>query len=383
MKNWQSFGLFICVLSSLGCRARPPAERLPTEKEANAEEVVANYGPRRLRVFPAQPNDAAPPLAPQGYLILASERPELAAVFRPLAFFAKKPPLGTLARAGAEVFVADHVVEAVAPGTPPGTRPINGAALRVYDRDGKVGIQVALTPKAACAEPLPPLLQSAGSRIRVLLRCPVEHQAILLSLDAAAQILPEEERVVAGADPAELFLHQPDADYLLSGRQVMRVGPEAHTLPTIGTVPPPGGDADTRELVRMGSLLLVVDGAAGRVIAMDALSMGWRFEKRFFTSSGQAGRVLRLRAALAAPDRLAIVTAEATPRGTKLFGTGLTLDAQASESPPRLFLGEPLSSAQSDHELVSIAQESGGGALLVYSHLGNSGPMVALRKLNL
>src|SRR6185295_6400997 len=64
--------------------ARSDIARLPTEKEAGPEKVVVNYGPRLLRLFPTPPTGAAADALSQGYLILASERPELPAVFRPL-----------------------------------------------------------------------------------------------------------------------------------------------------------------------------------------------------------------------------------------------------------------------------------------------------------
>ena len=71
-----------------------------------------------------------------------------------------------------------------------------------------------------------------------------------------------------------------------------------------------GGDAETRDLVMAGDLLLVVDGAAGRVIGMDRLSMGWKLEKRFYID----GAVQRLRVC-ASPNRLQIVLAERTDAG--------------------------------------------------------------------
>lgn len=189
--------------------------------------------------------------------------------------------------------------------------------------------------------------------------------------------------VPAGVTLLELYLHQPDADYLLSGRQVVRIGPDKQALPTIGTVPPPGGGAETRDLLRAGPLLLVIDGGAGRVIAMDARNMGWRFEKRFITSSGHGGRVTRLRAALGTPNRLYIVTAEETSAGQGLYGLGLTLEEKATETPQRLSLDPKLGRLPSNHELLPVAAEDGGGVLLCYSRPGNTGPEVAVHRLEL
>jgi hypothetical protein len=294
------------------------------------------------------------------------------------------PPPGFVARAGTLCFVAEHVVESALPeqGVADAAQT---ARFFVYDRDGKTKTESKVPLPAACTEELPPLVQCDNGRVFALLRCPKEQRSILLHLDAEARL--KKSRVLSEAAAAELLLHQPDADYVLAGRQVMRVGADDTALPTIGTVPPPDGDADTRELVRAGDLLLVIDGAAGRLIAMDAQRMGWRFEKHFPTGRARGkkgapalGQVTRVRAALGAGDRLYVVTAETGKEGQELFGVAVPLDEKSLGS-ARLRLGVVPSGARSDHELVPISKSAAGGALLVYSHLGNSGPLVALRKL--
>lgn len=196
---------------------------------------------------------------------------------------------------------------------------------------------------------------------------------MVLRLDAALAV--RAARTVEGAGAVELFLHHGDSDYLLQARQVLRVPPQG--LAVIGSVPPPGGDAETRELLVSGELLLVVDGAAGRVIGMDRQSMGWRLEKRFAFE----GSVQRLRAAVTA-KRLQLVVAE---RGelqkTELIGIGLSLDPGKRDSglPQRLLLGA--GPAHSDHELLPLA--SGEGVVLVRTHDGNTGPLVALSYLQM
>jgi hypothetical protein len=211
----------------------------------------------------------------------------------------------------------------------------------------------------------------------VLARCAVEDQAMVLRLDKT--LTAQAARAVDGAGAVELFLHHGDSDYLLQARQVMRVPPQG--LPVIGTVPPPGGDGETRDLVMASDLLLVVDGAAGRVVGMDRQSMGWKLEKRFYFE----GSVQRLRAAASA-SRLHIVVAErGEGQKTELVGIGMSLlpGQRDSSLPQRLLLGA--GPAQSDHELAPIADpnDSVGGSVLVRSHDGNTGPLVALSYLRM
>jgi hypothetical protein len=384
MKRLTPFWISLLGFFLWGCRSKAPEARLPTDKEVAAESVVVNYGPRLLRVFPIELGSPVPDATKGAYLILASERPQLPAVFRSLGVTMQAPLPGFIARAGTLAFATDHVVQAAAVSPPSASPDPLSARFVVYDKEGKVGVPRAVALPAPCTQDLPPLVQADAGRVYALVRCLAEKRAIVLTLDPQAHLLSA--RVQEGVAQTEVFLHQPEADYLLAGRQVLRVSSDgsANNGTTIGTVPPPGPDntAETRELVRAGELLLIVDGAAGRVIAMDALRMGWRFEKRFFISSGSGGRVVRLRAALAAPDRLHIVTAEATRHGQELFATVLPLDSADGAPPPRVFLG-PAVETGSDHEVVPVAPRSGGGSLLVYSHRGNTGPLVALRRLSL
>jgi hypothetical protein len=377
----RSAGVLVALLLLGGCRPRLPTPRLPTATEAEPERVIVNYAPPMLRVLPTAAAFAPAPAVAHGYVLLASEQPGLPATFRPLGVTVQAPPSGFVARAGALTWTGGRVVEAP---PPPAAGPTRVANFLRYDRDAKRADPLAVPLPVACSQlaERPPLLQSVGDRIYAVVRCPAEQRAILLTLDSEVQLIAA--RVVEGALPTEIFLHQPDADYLLGGRQLLRLGPDPQALPTIGTVPPAGddGSGQSRELVRSADLLLVVDGAAGRVIGMEPSGLAWRFEQHFYTS----GRVVRLRAALAQPRRLLIVTAERgepPAAAAELFGTALPIAARAGEAAVRLRLGVPFGGpARSDHELVPVAAASGGGALLVFTHLGNSGPLVALRRLS-
>src|SRR6185295_1750767 len=169
----------------LGCRDRLPAARLPTAKEAGPESVVVNYGPRLLRVFPTPPAGAPPDAAARGYLILASERPELPAIFRPLAVTAQKPPQGQLARAGELAWVAGHAVAAAPWDETAGKRP--GPRFIVYDSDAKVGTPVDVALPAPCFLRRPAMLTSDGGRLHALVSC--ADSAQLLLLDDKAQLV--------------------------------------------------------------------------------------------------------------------------------------------------------------------------------------------------
>ena len=91
------------------------------------------------------------------------------------------------------------------------------------------------------------------------------------------------------------------------------------------------------------------------------------------------------RKALLLGQRLLVVVAERQPTGgSELFGIGLPLKKEPSASdmtPVRLRLGGGVEA--SDHELVPIAPSDGGGALLVRTHAGNTGPLVALQQLRM
>ncbi len=352
------------VLSLLACQKAPPPARTPTEQEISAEQVVANYGPSRLRVFPSAGSDSR-------FVLWGSERPGLPAVFRPLGKTDQRALPGTMSRAGELAFVGERMIEAPLPTSPAKTQAT--LPLLTYDRDAKTAQLQALTLPGPCTMRERALVASDGRELFVLARCAVEDQAMVLRLDEALAV--RAARTIDGAGSVELFLHHGDSDYLLQARQVLRVPPQG--LPVIGTVPPPGGDAETRDLAIAGDTLLIVDGAAGRVIGMDRLSMGWKLEKRFYVE----GSVQRLRAA-ASPSRLQIVIAERTEaQKTELVGIGLSLQLGRRDSgmPQRLLLGS--GSAASDHELVPLAD--GDGVMLVRTHDGNTGPLVALRYLHM
>lgn len=346
------------ALAGAGCPSRPAA-RLPTEKESGPVKTVVNYGPRQLRVFPT----------PQGYLILASEQPGLPAVFRPLGVTAQRPPAGSIGRAGTLAWVAGHAVEAAGSGEPQAARFV------VYDVDAKVGTPVQVALPVPCQQPAGrlPLLQGDPDKIHALVRC--DGSSILLTLDGEGRQLAARTVAHPGAS-AELYLHQPDADYLVAGRLVLRSDPQA-TATATATLPS-GGSSDTRELLVTDSLLLVVDGGSGLLTALDRRTLERRFEERFATGGERS--VLRLRAAMGSAEQLDIVTAEsrrADADGEELFATSLRLGKQAAGQ--RLRLGGGLGL----HELVALSPDEGGGVLLVYTHRGNTGPQVALRKLTL
>lgn len=363
--------LLAAVLLSSCSRAAPPA-RLPTRGEAGEPLVVVNYAPARLRVFPLRQ-----PHGQDRYLVLGSERPELHAVWRPLGVSDQPPPPDFAARAGVFAWVDGHVLAtAVADGQP---------RAEVYDRDGKRAQARPLALPGPCTATAPALLQEIAGAVAGLLGCPAQDLAYLLTLDSAGQL--RRSLPVPGAADTEVFLQAPVAAYLLAGRRVTRVAPDGTR--TYGTVPPPGTrpaasdprerGADTRDLVLDRGDLLVLDGAVGRAVRMDARQLGWRGELRF--SVGPA--VERLRA-VRSGDRLLLVLAERTAPGAdvSLFGLSLDLRGPAGRAGDRLLLGTGLS--PSDHELVPIAgtQPSAAGALLVHTQRGNTGPLVALQRLS-
>lgn len=374
------------LLCAAACRPRPPAPRLPNEQEADTERPLVHYGPRSLRVFPAQPASGtttapSPGRDPAHYLVLASERPELPAAYRPLAVTTQQVPDGYIARAGHSAWVTDpgaggqsgHVIEAPAPSPADDPQKVN---LLVYDRDARVGTPTAVPLPVRCTQSpdRPALLQASDSHLFALVRCPQEGHAILLRLDGQARL--QTSHTVPGATDTDQYLHGPDGDYLAVGAQLLRIPPTPGAPMVVGEGIAPAGPPDTRDLLRIADLLLVIDGRSRRAVALDAVSLTRRFSVRFPTQ----GRVLRLRAAAVRPDRICIVTAEQTSQGQLLLAIPLSLSAPTAPQPDRLLLGQYHASTR-DHELVPLAPADGGGALLIYSHPGHSGPLVALRRL--
>jgi hypothetical protein len=227
-----------------------------------------------------------------------------------------------------------------------------------------------------CTPTAPALLQGSGALLYALVRCPAEDRAIGLELDATGAL--RSSRLIDGADQAELFLYDGDSYFLAAGRQILRAGPSG--LPTIGTVPPHEGSAETRDLVLADELLLLVDGVAGRVFGMDRQQLSRRFEKHLPTQRS----VTRLRAVVAGQRLLVVVAERQRTGGSELFGIGLPMKKEPTTSdmtPVRLRLGGGVEA--SDHELVPLAASDGGGALLVRTHAGNTGPLVALQQLRM
>lgn len=369
----------VLALSLAACQPRVPQARPPSDREADAEKVIAPAVAAPLLV--AAPDPAQVP----GYQLYAGrgDEPSFAAV----ATTSEARAPGFVPRAAHIVVVAGQVFVAPAPapagaaGTPAGSaidakilhlRTVELVANPATD-PAPAATDLRISLPQPCTQTGPALLQADGDKIHALLRCPAEGYALLLAMDRQGHI-QRSRRVPAAAD-ATLFLHQPDGDYLAVARQVLRV-PEspADALPVIGTVPPPGGDSDTRELLRHGDLLLIVDGAAGRVIGMDAGRMGWRFEKRFYSQ----GTVVRLRSLPISADRLCVVTAEETPAGRELFATQIALSDMSSQPPQRLALGGVTTAA---HELLPLGPSAGGGALLLYTATAGAGPSLRSRRL--
>lgn len=355
------------------CRPSPPAARVPTTKEAGPELVVVNYAPQRLRAVPGGTADSS-------YLLLGSERPLLPAVFRPLGVTARKAPRNFAARAGELAWVGGHVV--AAPPVEARAARTQQASLLVYDRDSKVATPVPLALPAPCTQTLPMLLHSDGLELHALVRCPPENTALVLRLSEAGEL--RSARLIPGAGAAELLLHSGEVDFLLAGAKVLRLGPAGPPLSAELPVAGAGGP-DTRELVYNGALLLVADGGAGRLFGLDGERLQLRFSERLYS----AAPVTRLRAALAGPDRLIIATTERAtspaepPPPTQLVAIELTLTAlgRSVVFPTRILLGS--GPPVSDHELVPVAESDGGGALLLRTHAGNTGPLVALTHLHL
>ncbi len=381
------FVLALSALSCIACQPRTPTARPPTEHEASPEQSVQASAPAELRIFaePAEPavNGATPAASrffllgrdpsDSGYRTLSASLPRAAASFVPraahMAWLAGQVFLARLSSPTATNGAAssDDVMSFALHISPRPSEPKDAPA-------GEAAVRsVAVPLPQPCTQAAPALLQSEGEHLHALLRCPKEGYALLLTLNAQAQ-LQSSRRVPAAAD-ASLYLHQPDGDYLAVARQVLRVPKGSEdTLPIIGTVPPPGGESETRDLIRSGDLLLIVDAAAGRVIVMDAQRMGWRTEKRFYTQ----GTVTRARSVLLPPDRLLLVTAEDTRQGSELFATRIVLSDTSAQPPQRLLLG-PLT--RGDHELLPVADSDGGGALLLYSRKEGSSTALVMRRL--
>jgi hypothetical protein len=346
------------------CNREPPrTARLPTAAEADTETVLANYAPPRLRVLADQSSEGR-----GRYVVIASEHQGLPAAWRPLGVVDRPPPAGYVARAGTLVWIAGHVVTAT---VAPAGRGAQALTLNAYDRDGKTATASKLA--LPCAPEGPALLQVVGTRLRGAVGCPAQDRAVLFWADEGGRATGLVE--VPGLGQVEGLLRDEEggADYLLGGRKVVRKAPDGKQ--TIGTVPPPGGGAETRELLRHRDELLVVEGAVGRVIRLGREGLSWRGEGRLPVGP----KVERLRAVLAG-DRLIVVTAErAGPRQMDLFGVMLPLQGQgpagSSSFGQRLILGAALD--PSDHELAPAGQ----GALLVRTHQGNTGAVVGLVRL--
>ncbi|MFO0573767.1 MAG: hypothetical protein U1A78_07215 [Polyangia bacterium] len=363
--------LALALLLALGgpaCKGSAPPPRVPTAAEAGSEQVVVNYAPPKLRVLPiASPPEPGAGPAEARYLILGSERPGLPAVFRPLGVTERKAPIGAASRAGSLAWVDGHVVEVAPPAA--GAGAADTLTLQVFDRDAKVPRPRAVA--IGCSAHGQPLLASDSTTLWALVRC--GGAAIVLTLDGEGGVRARRE--VPGGGEAELFLPSGEDFYVLAGSKVLRSAPGGP--PAIGSVPGRGGSSETRELVRAGELLLVLDGAAGRVSALDAAGLGARYEQRFVSG----GPISRLRAA-ASGDRLIIVWAE--PRAgeqSELVALALPLSAPGDRAPQRILLGS--GPQTSDHELVPVPPADGGGALLVRTHASNTGPLVALLHVKL
>ena len=354
------------------CRPSPPQSRVSTLAEASPERVVVNYPPRHLRILPTGTGVG-------GYLLLGSERPGLPAVFRPLGVSSRKAPAQVFARAGELAWVVNHVVEAPPPDA---AQPLLQTTLLSYDTDNKVATPQKIALPAPCMQTRPALLHSDGRELYVLLRCSPQEAAIVLRLSAKSEVLSA--RVVPGAGDAELFLHHGQVDYLLADQKVFRVDESGVKSSPVLFGPGGSGGADARDLVYVGSTVVAVDGASGRVSGVDAEQLEPRFERRFYTSSAQP--VTRLRAVVSGPDRLTIVVAErdgSAQGDTRLVAMALVLAPVGKNPgfPTRIILGS--GPQKSDHELCPIADSDGGGALLMRTHAGNTGPLVALTQLHL
>lgn len=363
--------LSLAVASHAACRPSPPAARVPTVDEAGPEQVVVNYAPQRLRALPAGNPESS-------YLLLGSERPLLPAVFRPLGVTARKAPPDVFARAGELAWVDGHVVAAAAPKGP--AAPQRSTSVLVYDRDSKVATPADLPLPAACTQLQPALLHSDGRQLYALVRCPAQDAAVVLYLSGAAEL--RSAKWIAGAGAAELFLHRGDVDYLLAGARLLRSDAAGKTL--TAALPDGGSTADgeTRELVHTGELLFAIDGRAGRLFAVDGDTLALRFERALYS----ARPVTRLRAAIGGPSQLVVVTAEQGPdsdAATQLIAVALPLTPapRGTAFPTRILLGS--GPPRSDHELVPVAASDGGGVLLLRTHSGNTGPLVALTRLHL
>lgn len=377
--------LLLSALSAFACMACQPrtqAARTPNEREATPEQVVHPTAPRGLRIIaePVEPAAASPETR---YAVL--HRDADTDRYQRLPATLPHAHEGFVPRATHSAVIAGLLFEAVAAqdGTGDATdaqsmtlrvsaRPSTQPSAAASPVDAAVRAMHVALPQP-CTQTEPALLQADSAQVHALLRCPKQGYALLIHLGPNGQVTGS--RSVPAAADATLYLHQPDGDYLAVARQVLRVPHEpADALPIIGTVPPPGGGSDTRQLVRSNDLLLILDGAAGRVIAMDAQRMGWRYEKRFYSQ----GTVTRMRAVMTQPDHLLLVTAEDTRQGTQLFATPIVLSDTSAQPPQRWLLGTV---QRADHELLPIATSDGGGAALLYSRSSASGTALVMRRL--
>lgn len=367
----------LCVLSvSLfaACSSRNSPARLPLPTEAPPEQILATLTATHLRLLPA----LAPGASDPHYLLLTRDATTPAASLGTVQTLDEQAAPDQLARAGQHAVLAGHVLFVPPQPAAEGVKPLVIERQRL---DGTPAAAFQLTLRQPCPQrpTHPPLIQADAQHAYVLTRC-AGGGLRLLTLDAEGTV--QTERVLSEAEDADLFLHAKDGFYVAAGRQIL-FWADGQALPTIGTVPPPRGTAETRELLRWGDHLLVIDGVAGRLIALHKHQMNWVFERRLDGNE----RIERLRAA-ASRDRLTIVVAERTASGLELLGMGLSLALDSRReteiSPTRILLGPAQApSGGSDHELVPTTAIGGDGVLLVYSRPGPTGTLLMRRRLTL
>lgn len=386
----QPLWLGALLLGLAGCPGRPPAPpRAPRGDEVSAETVVVNYGPARLRVLPNwQVDDRTPArAAARGrYVVMATEYPQLYATWRPLGVIDKAPPPGFLARAGDFAWLKERVVEtAVGEGggrqaSVPAPGPLQ---LLIYDRDGKKAARQPLKLPAPCTAGRPALLQADEGRLYAALGC-AEGGAYALVLDAEGAL--QRAAAVATRDAVDGYARwveegqAADEDYLLAGARLFQL--RGGQVSAAVELPRSQPGAETRALLldARAQEVVLVDGRAGLLQRFARERLAPRGELAF--TGGP--RIERLRAVLQG-EKLVLVAAEreAKAGGSALFGQAFLLSARgATGSSPggRVRIASDPRPVQSDHELVP---GDAGGALLVWTHSGTTGPLVAMLRLNL
>lgn len=331
-----------------GC-SRPAPPRLPSVAEVSPEVVVANYAPPRLRLFTDRGSQGA-----ERYLIVGTEMPQLVAKWRPLAVVDRTPPPGHRVRGGELAWVAGHVALAQAEG--------GAGALLLYDRDSRKADRVVLKTPAPCTVTAAPLLIGEADSLHGLLRCEKEGRSYVFSADGAGAVQRMDEAPLLG----EIYRRGDDGDYVLGGGALLRLGarPARAALPAAAS-------PEARELLLGEGEVVIVDAAAGRLQRLRRDDLRAAGEARF-----PARPARRLRAALAGDHVIAVLSERRGP-GSELFGLSLPLGG--GKAPAPLFLGT--GPAESDHEVVPTAGAKEVRALLVRTHEGNTGPLVALSKL--